>query len=151
MTSVVAGALSDRQLVAQESPSYKSLTELAAVQSALGQFEEAEASYAGALAIYQDVSPFKVAWVEFQRGVMWSEKAGRTKRRAIPRGLKPPTCGLGNRCSISDCVSKARQMRVLRMERPTLRSVLPHLCLKLCQRSEKTGSIPDKKKHLRAA
>jgi tetratricopeptide (TPR) repeat protein len=41
------------------------------VRAARGELREAERLYAAAVASYQDVSPFPVAWVELQRGLMW--------------------------------------------------------------------------------
>ena len=55
--------------------SYEAWTDLAAIQAAHGLFEEADASFRVALDSYDDVSPFPVAWVAFQRGVMWAEQA----------------------------------------------------------------------------
>jgi tetratricopeptide (TPR) repeat protein len=48
-----------------------SLGGLALVQAARGELVEAERSFAEAVAGYRDVSPFPVAWIEFQRGLMW--------------------------------------------------------------------------------
>lgn len=43
----------------------------------------ADTTYRQALSAYRDVSPFPVAWVQFQRGMMWAEMAGMPER-AIP-------------------------------------------------------------------
>jgi len=59
---------------------YPTLTELAIGYSALGQFERADGLYLAALSAYSNVSPFAVAWVQFQRGVMWAESADRPDR-----------------------------------------------------------------------
>jgi lipopolysaccharide biosynthesis regulator YciM len=61
-------------------PSYNSLTQLAAVQSADEQFAAADRSYYEALLSYRDVSPFPIAWVAFQRGLMWGESADDSER-----------------------------------------------------------------------
>ena len=39
----------------------------------LGDFDEADRIYDRALREYTDVSPFAVAWVCFQLGVLWGE------------------------------------------------------------------------------
>lgn len=65
---------------ALESPSFSSLSSWAIALSAIGEFEAADAAYADALRNYRDVSPLPVAWVAFQRGVMWAERAGDTAR-----------------------------------------------------------------------
>jgi tetratricopeptide (TPR) repeat protein len=54
---------------------YSVLTELAIGYAALGAFQRADELYLAALTAYTNVSPFAVAWVQFQRGVMWAESA----------------------------------------------------------------------------
>jgi len=56
-------------------PSYETLSDLASVEAALGLYEDADAHYRESLAHYRDVSPFPLAFVSFQRGVMWAEMA----------------------------------------------------------------------------
>lgn len=50
----------------------------------LGEFDAAERAYCRALGAYRDVSPFAVAWVCFQLGVLWGERApqAQTERAA---------------------------------------------------------------------
>jgi tetratricopeptide (TPR) repeat protein len=55
----------------------------AGAEAALGQFDAADEHYRAALATYHDVSPFPVAYVEFQRGVMWAELAN-DPAKALP-------------------------------------------------------------------
>lgn len=69
--------LERRRQAALDAPSFRTLSALAAAQTAVGRFEEADASYLAAVEHYRDVSPFAVAWVDFQRGVTWSEHAAR--------------------------------------------------------------------------
>jgi len=56
---------------------------LANAEAALAEFDSADEHYAAALATLRDVSPFPVAQLCFQRGVMWAEQAGDTQR-ALP-------------------------------------------------------------------
>ena len=72
-----------REEKAASYPTFKNLTALAAVQSALGDFEAADASFVEALDAYNDVSPFPVAWVAFQRGVMWGESADEPEKARL--------------------------------------------------------------------
>jgi tetratricopeptide (TPR) repeat protein len=58
-------------------PSYASYTGAAAAHAALGDFEIADSYFEAARASYRDVSPLPLAWIAFQRGVMWGEKADR--------------------------------------------------------------------------
>jgi len=61
---------------AVEDPSYETLTNWGTAEAALGRWSEADALYVEAAMTYRNVSPFAVAWVDFQRGVMWAERAG---------------------------------------------------------------------------
>jgi tetratricopeptide (TPR) repeat protein len=56
---------------------------LANAEAALGEFDAADEHYAAALETLHDVSPFPVAQLCFQRGVMWAEQAGKPER-ALP-------------------------------------------------------------------
>jgi hypothetical protein len=69
-----------RAQVAVELPSYASLTKLAASLTKSERFEESDAAYHEALARYRDVSPLPMAWVAFQRGVIWGELADDSQR-----------------------------------------------------------------------
>lgn len=60
---------------ATSAPTLESFALLANAEAALGQFERADEHYRAALDSYKDVSPFPVAYVHFQRGVMWAEMA----------------------------------------------------------------------------
>lgn len=67
----------------ERSASLEHLGLLALAEAALGEFDAADRHYAAALATLRDVSPFPVAQLSFQRGVMWAEQAGRPER-ALP-------------------------------------------------------------------
>ena len=58
-------------------PSLQSWADEAHALAAAGRFEEADLAYRAAQARYRDVSPFPLAWLAFQRGVMWAESADR--------------------------------------------------------------------------
>ena len=64
----------------ERSPSFGSWSSWAIALAATGDFEAADAAYVAALENYRDVSPLPVAWVAFQRGVMWAERAGDSAR-----------------------------------------------------------------------
>ncbi len=66
-----------RRAMAVAHPTYQNLTSLGLALAKLERFQEADAAFRWALERYRDVSPFPFAWVAFQRGVMWSEQAGR--------------------------------------------------------------------------
>ena len=65
--------LEARRRMAAESGRLEDLVPLGALLADLREFDEAERVYRRALREYQDVSPFAVAWVCFQLGVLWGE------------------------------------------------------------------------------
>jgi len=64
-------------------PTLEHLGLLANAEAALGDFGAADDHYQAALDTLRDVSPFPVAQLSFQRGVMWGEQAHRPER-ALP-------------------------------------------------------------------
>jgi tetratricopeptide (TPR) repeat protein len=64
-----------RRRVAMESGQLEDLVPLGALLADLGDFDEADFTYQRALRAYEDVSPFALAWVCFQLGVLWGELA----------------------------------------------------------------------------
>ena len=58
---------------ARARPDYSTHSAHAIALQELGRTEEADAAYAAALAAYDDVSAYAIAWVFFQRGVLWTD------------------------------------------------------------------------------
>jgi hypothetical protein len=69
----VDAVLEARQRMAAKSRSLEDLVPLGALLADLREFDEADEAFRRALHAYQDVSPFAVAWVCFQLGVLWGE------------------------------------------------------------------------------
>ncbi len=77
--------------MAAESGRLEDLVPLGALHADLRDFDEADRIYQRALREYRDTSPFAVAWVCFQLGVLWGElvpetqlsRAARWYRKAI--------------------------------------------------------------------
>jgi tetratricopeptide (TPR) repeat protein len=65
--------LAARRQIATASGRLEDLVPLGAVLADLGRFDEADAVYRQALYSYDDVSPFPLAWVCFQLGMLWGE------------------------------------------------------------------------------
>jgi tetratricopeptide (TPR) repeat protein len=65
--------LAMRRRMAAVSGRLEDLVPLGAVLADLERFAEAEVTYRQALCSYDDVSPFPLAWVGFQLGVLWGE------------------------------------------------------------------------------
>jgi tetratricopeptide (TPR) repeat protein len=61
------------------------LVPLGALLADLGEYDEADLTYRKALRGYRDVSPFAVAWVCFQLGVLWGEVADSRKLDSAAR------------------------------------------------------------------
>jgi len=67
----------------ERAPKLEQLGLLANAEAALGDFDAADRHYQAALDTLRDVSPFPVAQLSFQRGVMWAELAHQPER-ALP-------------------------------------------------------------------
>jgi tetratricopeptide (TPR) repeat protein len=65
--------LEERRRMAADSGNLADLVPLGALLADLGEFDEADQVYLQALREYADVSPFAMAWVCFQLGVLWGE------------------------------------------------------------------------------
>jgi tetratricopeptide (TPR) repeat protein len=65
--------LGARRRIAADSNSLEDLVPLGALLADLREFAEADRVYRRALQVYEDVSPFAVAWACFQLGVLWGE------------------------------------------------------------------------------
>ncbi|MFL9982612.1 tetratricopeptide repeat protein [Paraburkholderia sediminicola] len=68
--------LDARRRLAAESGRLEDLVPLGALLADLREFDQANRIYLRALRGYQDVSPFALAWVCFQLGVLWGELVG---------------------------------------------------------------------------
>src|SRR4030095_9788214 len=65
--------LDERRGIVAKSGRFEERVALGAFLADMGEFDEADAVYRDALRSYQDVSPFPVAWVCFQLGMLWGE------------------------------------------------------------------------------
>src|SRR5262245_59879104 len=65
--------LAARRRIAGSSGRLEDLVPLGALLADLERFAEADAVYGQALSSYDDVSPFPLAWVCFQLGMLWGE------------------------------------------------------------------------------
>jgi len=73
------GVLEARRRMAAEAGRLEDLVPLGALHADLREFDEADRIYQRALREYQDISPFAVAWVCFQLGVLWGELVAETQ------------------------------------------------------------------------
>lgn len=70
------GALDARLQAAEAYSSFANHTAAASALATAGMYEQADEQFIAALDVYRDVSPYPVAWVQFQRGVLWGEAVG---------------------------------------------------------------------------
>jgi tetratricopeptide (TPR) repeat protein len=68
-----------RRQMAATSGRLEDLVPLGALLADLGKYKEADEIYQRAIKDYQDVSPFALAWVCFQLGVLWGELVPETQ------------------------------------------------------------------------
>jgi tetratricopeptide (TPR) repeat protein len=76
-------ALTIRQHAAQRRADIRSLVAFASLQSERGDIEAAEQLFSAALQHYRDVSPFPVAWLYFQHGLMWMREGKLERAREL--------------------------------------------------------------------
>lgn len=72
-TGRAAESLPEVEARAKATANYNTLTQLAGVHQAMGENVQSEAAFAEALKAYGDVSPFAVAWVQFERAMLLIE------------------------------------------------------------------------------
>ena len=80
MASNLEAVLAARRRIAEASGRLEDLVPLGALLADLERFAEADAVYHRALCSYSDVSPFPLAWVCFQLGMLWGELVPGTGR-----------------------------------------------------------------------
>jgi tetratricopeptide (TPR) repeat protein len=84
--------LVNRRRAAEKSGALEDLVPLGALLADLGETEAADRTYLQGLGSYRDVSPFALAWVCFQIGVLWGETAADRDRKRAARWYR---CALG--------------------------------------------------------
>lgn len=82
-TSMGYAEIENREIkaeMARRNPNFRTMADWAHAESTIGEYEKADRLYQIALESYHDVSPFPVAWIAFQRGLMWAESANQPLR-----------------------------------------------------------------------
>jgi len=82
-TGKEAEALELRRRLSQARPDILTLGAEATLRAARGELDEATRLFAAALESYRDVSPFPVAWIEFQHGLVWMREERYTAAREL--------------------------------------------------------------------
>jgi tetratricopeptide (TPR) repeat protein len=129
---------------------------LGALLADLGEFDEAERTYFQALREYPDVSPFALAWVCFQLGVLWgecvpkphAERAAQWYRTAID--YLP--CYVKARVHLAEiCLDQGNTEDARTLLAPALASGDPEVSWRLADVAEAARNSEEAATHLRAA
>ena len=117
--------LDERRGIVAKSGRFEERVALGALLADMGEFDDADETYRQALREYRDVSPFPVAWVCFQLGMLWGElvpepQLGRADGAYVPHARRDEepsrTRGRGARNQSADR-ERARPDRVGRCDR----------------------------------
>ena len=148
--------LDERRGIVAKSGRFEERVALGALLADIGEFNEADEIYRQALRGYQDVSPFPVAWVCFQLGMLWGElvpepqlaRAEHWYRKAI---VSLP-CYVRARVHLAEiCSATGRASEAEAMLRPALASGDPEVSWRLADVLHAEGSVDEAASHLEAA
>jgi tetratricopeptide (TPR) repeat protein len=132
------------------------LVPLGALLADLREFDEADRIYHRALREYHDVSPFAVAWVCFQLGVLWGElvpepqssRAAQWYRKAI----EYLPCYVKARVHLAEIYSSCgRAADAQALLTPAIASADPEVCWRLADVMLAMGRLADAKVQMEAA
>ena len=148
--------LDERRKIVAKSGRFEDRVALGALQADVGEFNEADETYRQALREYQDVSPFPVAWVCFQLGMLWGElvpapqltRAEHWYRKAI---VSLP-CYVRARVHLAEICSATRRAHEAEATlRPALASGDPEVSWRLADVLHADGRVGEAASHLEAA
>jgi tetratricopeptide (TPR) repeat protein len=148
--------LDERRRIVAKSGQFEDRVALGALLADLGEFDDADQIYRLALREYQDVSPFPVAWVCFQLGMLWGElvpepllgRAEHWYRKAV---LSLP-CYVRARVHLAEiCSATGRTREADEMLRPALASGDPEVSWRLADVLNAEGSFDEAASHLKVA
>jgi len=86
-TRHAVGEVPGLEALAGRRPGFASRSALAGAYAAMGGLENADRTYARALAELDTTSPFPYAWIEFARGTMWAERDAARAEMLLRRAL----------------------------------------------------------------
>jgi tetratricopeptide (TPR) repeat protein len=148
--------LDERRRIVAKSGQFEDRVALGALLADLGEFDRADQTYRQALREYQDVSPFPVAWVCFQLGMLWGElvpepqleRAEHWYRKAV---VSLP-CYVQARVHLAEvCSATGRAGEAEAMLRPALASGDPEASWRLADVLNGEGRLDEAALHLEAA
>jgi len=148
--------LDERRRIVAKSGRFEDRVALGALLADVGEFNDADEIYRQALRRYQDVSPFPVAWVCFQLGMLWGElvpepqlaRAEHWYRKAI---VSLP-CYVRARVHLAEILSTTgRTSEAEATLKPALASGDPEVAWRLADVLNAEGSIEEAASHLEIA
>ncbi len=148
--------LDERRSIVAKSGRFEDRVALGALLADVGEFNDADEIYRQALREYQDVSPFPVAWVCFQLGMLWGElvpapqltRAEHWYRKAI---VSLP-CYVRARVHLAEICSATRRAHEAEATlRPALASGDPEVSWRLADVLHADGRVGEAASHLEAA
>jgi tetratricopeptide (TPR) repeat protein len=148
--------LDERRRIVAKSGRFEDRVALGALLADVGEFDDADETYRQALREYQDVSPFPVAWVCFQLGMLWGElvpelqlaRAEHWYRKAV---VSLP-CYVRARVHLAEiCSATGRAREAEATLRPALASGDPEVSWRLADVLHAEGSVDEAASHLEAA
>jgi len=148
--------LDERRRIVAKSGRFEDRVALGALLADVGEFNDADETYRQTLREYQDVSPFPVAWVCFQLGMLWGElvpepqlaRAEHWYRKAI---VSLP-CYVRARVHLAEiCSATGRTSEAEATLRPALASGDPEVSWRLADVLHAEGIVAEAASHLEAA
>jgi tetratricopeptide (TPR) repeat protein len=148
--------LDERRRIVAKSGRFEDRVALGALLADVGEFNDADEIYRQALREYRDVSPFPVAWVSFQLGMLWGElvpepqlaRAEHWYRKAI---VSLP-CYVRARVHLAEILSATgRTSEAEATLKPALASGDPEVAWRLADVLNAEGSVEEAASHLEIA
>ena len=148
--------LEERRGIVAKSGRFVDRVALGALLADLGEFDEADEIYREALRGYQDVSPFPVAWVSFQLGMLWGELAPEPKLARAERWYRKAVvslpCYVRARVHLAEILSATeRAHEAEAMLRPAFASGDPEVSWRLADVLIAAGNVAEGASHLEGA
>ncbi|MCB9078733.1 MAG: hypothetical protein H6631_14120 [Anaerolineaceae bacterium] len=139
-------ALALRRGAVEYRPDFAALGALAGLQAERGQVAEAERLFAAARGQYQSVSPFPLALLDFQRGVMWLGQSNLSAARfwfeAARRRLPTYAPALGHLAEVEAALGEC-EAAIIRLRPLAIASDDPEYAAVLAGVTEKAGQFQE--------
>jgi tetratricopeptide (TPR) repeat protein len=148
--------LGERRAIVAKSGQFEDRVALGGLLADMGQLDDADGIYRQALREYQDVSPFPVAWVSFQLGMLWGELAPEPQlvraEHWYRKAVAALPCYVRARVHLAEILSATgRADEAEAMLRPALASGDPEVSWRLADILSDEGRDDEAALHLQAA